>query len=188
MRPVRPDDARSLSTLSRRSDMQEHQEIPLLTQGELAARIARRPKRLDPRAIGRFEWLMFIDGFEHPMGWVSLRVFDRLRNVGEIGYSIVSDFRGRGLATEATAGLLDAAFEQGALERVEARCTEDNGASRGVLEHLGFARIASSPVATIVHGKRVTLLQYAMDVINWRTSHVVDGYRPRHRSSRAGHS
>lgn len=182
MRPVREADARQLATLSRRSDMQEFQEIPILTQGELASRIARRPKRLDARAIGRFEWLMFIDGFSHPMGWVSLRIFDRVRNVGEIGYSIVTDFRHRGLATESAAGLVDTAFSVGALDRIEARCTGDNQPSRGVLERLGFARIESSPVATIVHGRRVTLLQFAVDAVNWRKSAVVAGIRRRTQS------
>jgi len=186
LRPVRPEDARELSLLSRRSDMQEFQEIPMLTQGELAARIARRPRRLDARATGRFEWLMYlIDGFDHPMGWVSLRIFDRIRNCGEIGYSVVGDFRGRGLATEATAGLVDASFVHGSLDRIEARCTEENVASRGVLERLGFERIASVPVATIVHGRRVSLLQFAMDAVNWRKAQIFEGYRPRHRSSRA---
>ena len=179
MRPVREEDARALATLSRRTDMQEFQEIPLLTQGELASRIARRPKRLDPRAVGRFEWLMYIDGFSHPMGWVSLRIFDRVRNVGEIGYSLVSDFRGRGLATESAAGLVDTAFSVGGLDRVEARCTEENTPSRAVLERLGFVRVEASPVATVVHGQRVSLLQFAIDGVNWQKSAVVAGIRRR---------
>lgn len=182
MRPVREEDARELATLSCRSDMQEFQEIPLLTQVELAARIARRPKRLDPRAVGRFEWLMYIDGFSHPMGWVSLRIFDRVRNVGEIGYSLVSDFRGRGLATESAAGLVDMAFSAGVLDRVEARCTEDNAPSRGVLERLGFIRVEALPVATIVHGRRVNLLQFAIDAVNWRKSALAAGLRRRTQS------
>lgn len=58
----------------------------------------------------------------------------------EIGYSIVRAYRRRGYATEAAHALLAWALRQGEVETVVARCEEDNEASIGTLERLGFSR------------------------------------------------
>ncbi|MGH8494626.1 MAG: GNAT family N-acetyltransferase [Gammaproteobacteria bacterium] len=56
----------------------------------------------------------------------------------EIGYSILSEFRRRGIATEATLGLADHAFAQRAVDCVIAQTMPTFKASRMVLEKAGF--------------------------------------------------
>ena len=95
-------------------------------------------KILRPGTSGRFEWLIHVNRSRKPAGWVSLRIADRDLASGEIGYSLVRDFRGCGIASEAAALLLREAFEQAALSRVNAYCVPENAASRRLLERLQF--------------------------------------------------
>jgi len=59
----------------------------------------------------------------------------------EIGYSIVSSYRGHGYASEAAGALVAWLFAQPAVRRIAAECFEDNAASARVLEKLGMRRM-----------------------------------------------
>ena len=72
-------------------------------------------------------------------GGVTLRLFDPMRAVIEIGYWLFPDARGRGLATRAVRAVTREAFASG-LWRVEANVRIGNEASERVLERAGFTR------------------------------------------------
>ena len=57
----------------------------------------------------------------------------------EIGYWVHVDHIGRGLATDASAALTDAAFAIPGIERVRIQCEESNARSARVPEKLGYA-------------------------------------------------
>lgn len=59
--------------------------------------------------------------------------------VVEVGYAVVPDLRGRGVASAALSQLLELAWRDGA-DQVLAGTDEDNAASQGVLRHTGFRR------------------------------------------------
>ena len=59
--------------------------------------------------------------------------------VVEIGYAVVPELRGRGVATRAVGLLLDRAWRDGA-SRVLAETDDDNAASQAVLVRTGFRR------------------------------------------------
>ena len=59
----------------------------------------------------------------------------------EIGYHVRAGHRRRGYAAEAVQALLEWAFGHPELEEVVAEAAADNGASIGLLEKLGFARV-----------------------------------------------
>ena len=59
---------------------------------------------------------------------------------GSLGYWIGETFARQGLMTEALAGVLDFAFDDLGLHRIEAACLPSNEASRAVLLKLGFAQ------------------------------------------------
>ena len=61
----------------------------------------------------------------------------------EIGYWIRADAVGQGYATESTAALTRVAFEVGEVERVEIRCSPENGASAAIPPKLGFVEEAT---------------------------------------------
>jgi len=100
---------------------------------------------------------------EHPewegwLGWYAVRVdTDRPTLCGsvgfkgppdeggtaEIGYSVLPEFQGQGLATEMVAGIIRWAKRQPRLKRIEAETSIDNEASCRVLEKNGFVRVGA---------------------------------------------
>jgi ribosomal-protein-alanine N-acetyltransferase len=75
----------------------------------------------------------------------------------EIGYGVVSDYRNRGIAHEASAALIDWAFRSQRVKRVVAECYENNEPSIRVLRKLGME---------ITHTEEATggrMLKWALD-------------------------
>jgi RimJ/RimL family protein N-acetyltransferase len=73
------------------------------------------------------------------LGGVTLRHFDPMRGVIEVGYWLFAHARGRGLATRAVRAVVREAFSSG-LWRVEAHVRIGNEASERVLERAGCTR------------------------------------------------
>jgi RimJ/RimL family protein N-acetyltransferase len=73
------------------------------------------------------------------LGGITLRHFDPMRAVIEVGYWLFADARGRGLATRAVRAVSREAFASG-LWRVDAHVRLGNDASERVLERSGFIR------------------------------------------------
>ena len=73
------------------------------------------------------------------LGGVTLRHFDPMRGVIEVGYWLFAEARGRGLATRAVRAVAREAFASG-LSRLEANVRIGNAASERVLERAGFTR------------------------------------------------
>jgi RimJ/RimL family protein N-acetyltransferase len=62
----------------------------------------------------------------------------------EIGYGLVPSERGKGIATEAVKGLLEAAWKDPFVDVVVAFPDRDNEPSKGVLGRAGFQYVASN--------------------------------------------
>jgi len=73
------------------------------------------------------------------LGGAALHHFDPLRDTVEVGYWLLHDARGRGVATRAVGAMVDHAFANG-ICRVEAHVRIGNDASERVLDRLGFER------------------------------------------------
>ena len=73
------------------------------------------------------------------VGGVTLRHFDPMRGVIEVGYWLFAEARGRGLATKAVRAVAREVFASG-LWRLEAHVRIGNDASDRVLERAGFTR------------------------------------------------
>lgn len=168
--PVTVQNAGTLWHVLQQPDLRTYQELPSIGAAAFADMVSKRPKVLRPGASGRFEWLIYVQRIRKPVGWVSLRVAERDLQTGEIGYSIVRDFRGRGIATEAVRALLDEAFTEGRLARVNAYCLPENAASRRVLHRLAFEREGTLPRGATVNGHIVDVLMHKMDRDSWLQS------------------
>jgi RimJ/RimL family protein N-acetyltransferase len=165
--PVTVQNAGTLWTLLQQPDLRTYQELPSVGAAAFADMVSKRPKVLRPGTSGRFEWLIYVNRIRKPVGWVSLRVAERDLETGEIGYSIVRDFRGRGVATEAVRAMLDEAFTEGGLARINAYCLPENQASRRLLERLAFAQEGTLPRGATVNGHIVDVLMHKMDRDGW---------------------
>jgi ribosomal-protein-serine acetyltransferase len=75
---------------------------------------------------------------ERIVGMVGLPAIDRVNRSAEIGYWLDARERGRGTMTAAVAALVDHAFAELALNRLEIRTDIHNARSRALAERLGF--------------------------------------------------
>lgn len=94
-----------------------------------------RSKRSLAEGTGQ-NWGVFADGkFAGMIGFVR---FDRPSRNAEIGYWISKEHEGRGLITRSCRRLIDYAFGELELNRIEIHCAAENVRSRAVPERLGF--------------------------------------------------
>lgn len=170
MVPVTVENARVLWSILQQPDLRTYQDLPSVSAPGFTEMVSRRPKHLHAGATGRFEWLIYPSSTRRPAGWVSLRIAERDTASGEIGYSIVRDQRGRGVATEAVRAILEAAFEEAGLSRINAYCVPENAPSRRVLEHAGFTYEGVLPHGATVAGTPVDVLMHRIDRETWLQS------------------
>jgi RimJ/RimL family protein N-acetyltransferase len=110
--------------------------LPKLTAPEIQAFIDGQLDEL--RASGRLSPLIVVEG-NMIVGGASLTNYDTFRDRVEIGYWLLAEGRGRGIATRVARALAIHAFQVGVL-RVEAVVLPENTASLRVLERAGFTR------------------------------------------------
>jgi [ribosomal protein S5]-alanine N-acetyltransferase len=108
--------------------------LPRLTAPEIEAFLDIELDGL--RASGRLLPLVIVEGTAI-VGGASLTNFDAFRDRVEIGYWLLAEGRGRGVATRVARALASHAFQAGVL-RVEAVVRPDNTASIRVLERGGL--------------------------------------------------
>ncbi len=166
--PVRIENARALWAVLQQPSLREFQDIPRTSFEEFERQVRARPTSLAGRLVGRFEWLILERSSMAAAGWVSLRVHDRSPGSGEIGYSLLEAFRGRGYATEALRGVLDETFRQSELNELHAACVPANLRSRAVLDRVGFREVRTMQNGALVRGRRVDVVTYEIMRSEWR--------------------
>jgi RimJ/RimL family protein N-acetyltransferase len=96
------------------------------------------------------------------IGNVSLHSFCHQSRRCELGYALANSHWGKGYATEAGAALLDYAFRELDLNRVEADIDVRNLGSARVLERLGFRKEGYLPERWLVRGEQVDTAIYGL--------------------------
>ena len=177
--PVTPANATVLWRIMQSAHLREFQDIPRFSREDFEKRVKARPLRLDGRTAGRFEWLICVAATRAAIGWISLRIGDRPAGSGELGYSLLLEYRGKGYASEAVAGLLDRLFETTPLRRLEACCVPANASSRRLLERIGFSQQRMQPNGAMVRGRPVDIVCFEVERNAWlndqRASRAVAG-------------
>lgn len=96
----------------------------------------------------------------HYFNWATLRT--------EIGYWLGQEFSGKGIVTRATRKLIEYAFDELGLNRVEIRCAPGNLKSRAIPEQLGFTQEGVlRQVSTIHDGIVVDMVIYGLLAKEW---------------------
>ncbi len=95
------------------------------------------------------------------IGDVAVAIHDSGRQA-TIGYSIITDAQGYGYATEAVGAVVDALFDEAKIHRIVASIDPENGASKRVLEKLGFRFEGCSPSSAFVRGAWVGDAHFAL--------------------------
>jgi RimJ/RimL family protein N-acetyltransferase len=167
LEPVNARNARDLWRILGAPDLRRYQDIPRLRAEEFERQVRARPRVLEARVTGRFEWLLQRAEPPEAIGWISLRVNERAPDVGEIGYSLVEAARGLGFATEALETIVDEAFSVSELGELQACCVPENEASRAVLERAGFHEVRLLRGGAMIRGRHVDVLLYSVPRGQW---------------------
>jgi [ribosomal protein S5]-alanine N-acetyltransferase len=115
-----------------------------------------------------FQWGIALAASDEIIGTSTLfRLDDQSRRV-EIGYILNRRFWGRGYINEALTALVEFAFEQMNLHRIEADIDPRNRASRRVVERLGFQREGHLRERWIVGGEIQDTLFYGLLESDWK--------------------
>ena len=96
----------------------------------------------------------------HSIDWTNRRT--------SIGYLLSASFQGRGLMTKACRAMMDHAFHDLHLNRVEIRCAPDNTRSRAIPERLGFTQEGTIRQAAWTYDRYVDDVVYGMLAAEWR--------------------
>jgi ribosomal-protein-serine acetyltransferase len=101
------------------------------------------------------------------IGTVGFHRFDWQNRATSIGYWLSADHQGRGVMTEAVRALVDHAFGERDLHRIEISAAVGNARSRAIPERLGFREEGVRRDAER-HGERyLDLVLYAMLAPDW---------------------
>ncbi|GEK90567.1 GNAT family N-acetyltransferase [Alkalibacterium kapii] len=101
-------------------------------------------------------------------GSISLQDFDWTTRSAEIGYWLGSDFTGRGIMTRSVSTLLDYAFSELDLHKVEIWAAEENTKSRQIPERLGFTQEGKRRDNEYINGKYLTMVIYGLLKDEWQ--------------------
>ena len=140
LRPLRRDDAPVKAAWGRDPVIVRWTELPL-NQTEEAA-LVRMARTEETRQAGHAVALAIVDAkLGVVLGSCDIRRPDPDdAALGEVGFLLAEEARGRGVATRAVGLLVDWSFREFGMERVQGLVHPDNPRSARVLERLGFRR------------------------------------------------
>jgi RimJ/RimL family protein N-acetyltransferase len=108
---------------------------------------------------------ILVDGIEGAVGSVGIQWTEIAEGVGEIGYWVAAEARGRGVGTTATRLVAEWAFDvEQRLERLQLRADVRNAASNRVAEKAGFTRegVLRSSRRNVRLGRRVDFVMWSL--------------------------
>ena len=101
-------------------------------------------------------------------GNIGYNNIDWTNRTTEIGYWLAASFQGKGIMTRACRALVDYAFGEFKLNRIDIRCGVGNRKSRAIPERLGFKQEGVFRQAELLRDRYVDLAVYAMLAEEWR--------------------
>ena len=126
------------------------------TESSVRRFIARQPGL---RARGEFLGLAVTDLTRRPfLGHVMLHTVAWRHRRAEVGYWLVPDARGRGIGRTAVSLLVEWAFAELGLDRIEITTTVDNVPARALARSLGFREEGVMVARNLERGRRVDVV------------------------------
>jgi ribosomal-protein-serine acetyltransferase len=107
-----------------------------------------------------FEMGLILD--ERTIGAAGFAGIDWVARATSVGYWLAEEHQGRGLMTRAVGALVDHAFGELELHRVEIQAAEGNRRSRAIPERLGFQQEGILREAECVGGRYLDLVVYGL--------------------------
>jgi ribosomal-protein-alanine N-acetyltransferase len=162
LRPFVQSDLELLARWREEPEARAHQPLRRLTREELRLELeAGSAGPLGDRSRSRFQWIVERRDDRTPLGWVTLTIRSREHGIAEVGYTLSAVHHGRGYGTEALGLLVQRAFAEPDLHRLEAVVSVDNPASWRLLERHVFRREGTLRGYYVIGGRRVDHYLYA---------------------------
>jgi ribosomal-protein-serine acetyltransferase len=102
------------------------------------------------------------------IGVIGTHKIDWLNRKVEIGYWIAARFQGRGIVTDACRAVLDHAFREWKLNRVDIHCASGNTKSCSIPKRLGFHFEGTLREAQLIGSRYLDIHTYAMLARDWK--------------------
>ena len=96
------------------------------------------------------------------IGSIGFVYFDWTARKTEIGYWIAKSEEGKGIIADAARRLIEYAFDELSMNRIEIRCSTENHRSAAVPLRLGFTKEGEFRQAELIHGKLHDFTIYAL--------------------------
>ena len=103
-------------------------------------------------------------------GQIDFSYFDWTNRKTEIGYWLGKAFEGKGLVTKSCRVLIDYAFDELKLNRIEMRCGTENKKSRKIPEKLGFKEEGILRQVAWLHDRFVDYVIYGLLADEWQNN------------------
>jgi ribosomal-protein-serine acetyltransferase len=100
-------------------------------------------------------------------GSISLHGIDWSNSQASIGYYLAEKMQGKGIASKAVKAVINHAFKDLSLNRIEIRCGKDNYKSQGIPERLGFYREGIIRDGEYLNGRFHDLIVYGLLSREW---------------------
>ena len=100
-------------------------------------------------------------------GRIGIHHINRQHMIGEIGYWLAEDMQGKGIIAKCCTTLLNHAFNELGLNRIELKCGLDNSKSRAIPEKLGFTLEGILRKAELLNGQFIDLYLFSMLKEEW---------------------
>lgn len=127
-----------------------------------------RRTRQQPSANDGFQTAIVCDGAI--AGVVGFVAVDWKNRSTSIGYWLGAEYQGKGRMTSAVRTLVDHAFAEWRLNRVEIRAAEPNRRSRAIPERLGFRQEGTLRAAELIEGRCLDSVVYSVLADEWQVS------------------
>jgi len=116
--------------------------------------------------------------FHHQLvGVIGFQRIDWMNKNVEIGYWISAEYQGFGIITKSCQTLVDYAFNEYELNRVQIRCATENKKSCAIIERLGFMKEGIMRQAEFLYDHYVDLVIYGMTANEWKVRHSIETHR-----------
>ncbi len=89
------------------------------------------------------------------IGYISFAFIEKDRKTAGITYWIDSDYQGKGIITQSCKALIEYAFNELYLNRIEISCAEGNDKSKAVPERLGFTKEKIIKESELIRGGKL---------------------------------
>lgn len=113
-------------------------------------------------------WLGIWNG-DQLVGSIGYLYLDQENKKTEIGYWLGKEFEGNGIITKSVKVLINYAFEELKLNKIEIGVATDNAKSRAIPEKLGFKREGELRDYEYINGRFLDRVIYGLKANEWRT-------------------